>query len=150
MLTEVQRQQTLAAMGIDVYVARTVGAASSTPEATHVDLVVVCAAAVAHAAATQCLRRALPLALRCAPVRIAWISTATDGALGPVPDAAAYLALGQTLTHALAEHAATAQQNNAVIAVADEPAIGLRDSLSRRALWQILKPIARALRTATE
>lgn len=145
MLTEAQRQQTLAAMGIDVYVARTTVAASLAPAASAADVIVICTPATAQAAPTQCLRRALPLALRCAPARIAWINTAADGTFAPVPNAAAYLALGQTLSHALAEHVATTQQNNAIVAVADEPAVGLRDALSRRALWQILKPIARAL-----
>ena len=150
MLTEAQRRQALAAMGIDVYVVRTAVAVSSALAATDTDVVVVCTPAVAQAKATQCLRRALPLALRCASTRIVWISIAEDGAMGPVPYAAAYLALGQTLTHALAEHVSTAQPNDAVIAVADEPAVGLRDALSRRALWQILKPIARALRAAAD
>ena len=157
MLAEAQRLQTLAAMGIDVYLLRTRGA--GVPEigettlqadapvagasASLPALVVACAQGVD--AATPRLRAALPLALGIAATRIVWIEPDAAGALAAPPAAPAYLALGADLARALGEQLSTMQQRSAVIAVADAPRACLGSGLARRVLWQALKPIARHL-----
>jgi hypothetical protein len=160
MLAEAQRLQTLAAMGIDVYLLRApdaavanvargeiapvsqaaVGGAASAQPA----LVVACARDVdAHA---RRLRASLPLALGIVAGRIVWIEPDATGALPAPPTAPAYLALGADLARVLGEQLSTMQQMSAVIAVADAPNACLGSGLARRALWQALKPIARHLR----
>ena len=159
MLAETQRLQTLAAMGIDVYLLRTsgVGAASridneTAPSQTSVEpsmsgaiaLIVACAHGVdSH---SVYLRKVLPLALGMAASRIVWIEPDATGALAAPPPAAAYLALGTELARTLGEQLSTMQQMSSVIAVADAPHACLGNGLARRALWQALKPIARHLR----
>jgi len=60
----------------------------------------------------------------------------------------AYLALGAEMPRALGANLSTMQQMAATIAAADEPRASLRSGLSKRALWQALKPLARQLRGA--
>lgn len=162
MLAEAQRLQTLAAMGIDVYLLRTrdagVPAVANTAFATDSPvgdsksalpaLVVACARSVD--ADTPRLRAALPLALGICAARIVWIEPDAAGALASPPSAPAYLALGADLAHALGEQLSTIQQMSAVIAVADAPRACLGNGLARRALWQALKPIARRLQRGTD
>lgn len=159
MLAEAQRLQTLAAMGIDVYLLRARGAASESAQplqALDADaisatpaLVVACAhSGNADTHATR-LRMALPLALGISPSRIVWIEPDASGAL-MLPAAVAYLALGTELAQALGGQLSTMQQSSAVIAVADAPRACLGNALARRALWQALKPIARHLRRSTD
>jgi hypothetical protein len=161
MLAEAQRLQTLAAMGIDVYMLRTRGAGVPALGASAVQaeapvaganalpaLVVACAQGVdAH---TPRLRASLPLALGIAAARIAWIEPDDAGALSAPPAAPAYLALGADLARALGEQLSTMQQMSAVIAVADAPRACLGSGLARRALWQALKPIARHLQRSAD
>lgn len=159
MLADAQQLQTLAAMGIDVYLLRTssVCTASSieneaAPPPMSVEqslsdgvaLIVACA----HGADPRgaYLRRALPLALGIASSRIVWIEPDASGKLAVPQAAAAYLALGAELARALGEQLSTMQQMSSVIAVADAPHACLDNGLARRALWQALKPIARHLR----
>ncbi len=151
---EAQRLAMLEAMGIDVYVLRThadmpVVTASETAQASSegADLVVVCARAAKGDAHVARLRACLPQAIGLVPSRILWIEPDAVGELTAPPPARAYLLLGGALTRALGLHLSTTQQNTPVIAVADEPAASLRDGLSKRALWQALKPVARTLRT---
>jgi hypothetical protein len=157
MLAEAQRLQTLAAMGIDVYLLRTQGAAVAGEAALQAQpaadantllpaLVVACAPGVDEH--TPRLRAALPLALGISAARIVWIEPDVAGALAP-PPSPAYLALGADLARALGEQLSTMQQISAVIAVADAPRACLGNGLARRALWQTLKPIARHLRGST-
>ena len=161
MLAEAQRLQTLAAMGIDVYLLRTCGAgAPAVGETLQVEvsvaganaslpaLVVACAHGVD--ADTPRLRAALPLVLGIAAARIVWIEPDRAGALAAPPAAPTYLALGADLARALGEQLSTMQQMSAVIAVADAPRACLGSGLARRALWQALKPIARHLQRGAD
>jgi hypothetical protein len=162
MLAEAQRLQTLAAMGIDVYLLRTRGAgvpavanaalATDSPvgdsKSVLPALVVACARSVDADTHTPRLRAALPLALGISAARIVWIEPGAAGSLGVPPAAPAYLALGADLARALGEQLSTMQQKSAVIAVADAPSACLGNGLARRALWQALKPIARHLQRA--
>lgn len=152
MLEPRQRQAMLAAMGIDVYLLRqdasgTADAAPAAPSAgDDAGLVVACAHRSGDDAHAARLRRLLPLALGVDAARVHWIEADAAGQLAPVPAARAYLALGAEMPRALGVQLSTKQQMSATIAAADGAAASLRDGLSRRALWQALKPLARALR----
>ena len=74
--------------------------------------------------------------------RIRWIGAES----GDVPRAAAYLVLGAALAREFGANVPAAQQQAAVIAVADEPAASFAGGVAKRALWQSLKPIARRAR----
>jgi hypothetical protein len=157
MLAEAQRLQTLAAMGIDVYLLRTRGAGipADGKNALQAEAPVAGASALLPALVVACaqgvdadtprLRATLPLALGIAAVRIVWIEPDAAGALAAPPAAPTYLALGADVARALGEQLSTMQQMSAVIAVADAPRACLGNALARRALWQALKPIARHL-----
>jgi DNA polymerase III psi subunit len=155
MLAEAQRLQTLAAMGIDVYLLRTRSCAvvgepalslhAPVAGANAASLAVVFACARGDDADTPRLRAALPLALGISATRITWIEPDAVGALASPPSAPAYLALGADVARALGAQLSTMQQNSAVIAVADAPRACMSNGLARRALWQALKPIARRL-----
>jgi hypothetical protein len=156
MLEAGQRRSVLAAMGIDVYLLRGGGvsatpdvpaAASAQPRKTETALVVACMQDAGSDPGMMRLRGLLPLALGIDAARICWIEADRGGNLPPPPEAGAYLALGAETPRALGAHLSTKQQMSAVIAAADAPALSLRDGLSRRALWQALKPLARQLRT---
>ena len=150
MLAEAQRRSVLTAMGIDVYLLRggtahapaTTGAGAAPQEAA--GLIVACAGGDEGGSAR--LRNLLPLALGIEPGRVRWIEADARGNLPEVPNAAAYLALGAAMPRALGAHLSTMQQNSATIAAADDATLSLRDALSKRALWQALKPLARRLR----
>ena len=159
MLDELQRRELLHAMGIDVYRWRdgalaegsTQSASSSAPAPTQSDagglaLVIACPADHNRDAAAGRLRALLPLALGVPDEHIRWISADPRGALPEPPAARAYLALGREMPRALGANLSTMQQMSALIAAADEPAASLRNGLSKRALWQALKPLARQLR----
>ena len=162
MLAEAQRLQTLAAMGIDVYLLRTRGAAvgeaaaeagaplqAPLADANAGSLALVVACAQSGDADTPRLRAALPLVLGISATRIVWMEPDAVGALASPPPAPAYLALGADIARALGEQLSTMQQNSAVIAVADSPRACMSRGLARRALWQALKPIARQLHGTT-
>jgi hypothetical protein len=153
MLAEAQRLQTLAAMGIEVYLLRAHGAAvvgetalQAQAPAADANMLPALVVACAADAATPRLRAALPLALGISTARIVWIEPDAAGAFVSPPPSPAYLALGADLARALGEQLSTMQQMSAVIAVADAPRACLGNGLARRALWQALKPIARHLR----
>jgi len=150
MLAEAQRRGVLSAMGIDVYLLRG-GAAhahaatgADAPQQAAAELIVVCARA--DEGGTARLRNLLPLALGVELGRVRWIEADARGNLPEVPNAPAYLALGAAMPRALGANLSTMQQNSATIAAADDATLSLRDSLSKRALWQALKPLARRLR----
>ena len=152
MLAEAQRRAVLATMGIDVYLLRARAAPAAAAAIAHADgarLVVACGRAASASPHGASLRRLLPLALGMPAACLHWIEADASGALPEVPDAPAYLALGAEMPRALGAHLSTVQQKSAAIAAADAPAHSLRDGLSRRALWQALKPLARRLREAT-
>jgi hypothetical protein len=153
-IDETRRRELLQAMGVDVYLLRSsqvgavvvgegIEAASVSPEPNDLDLVVASAADAARDPAAQRLRALLPLALGLPAERIRWITAAAGGVLPDPPAARAYLALGADMPRALGANLSTMQQMSVTLAAADEPASSLRDGLSRRALWQALKPLAR-------
>ena len=139
MLADDRRHALLSAMGVDVYVLRT--AAESVD--TSADWLVV-AATDDTQKSTQCaqLRKTLPSMLGVPVGRIRWIGAES----GDVPRAAAYLVLGAALAREFGANVPAAQQQAAVIAVADEPAASFAGGVAKRALWQSLKPIARRAR----
>lgn len=149
MLAEAQRRGMLAEMGIDVYLLRAAAPAPAAPDKAVGDgaaLVVACPTGTAASPHGASLRKVLPFALGIAAERVRWIEADAAGALPEAPDAPGYLALGAEMPRALGAHLSTMQQNAATIAAADAPAHSLRDGLSKRALWQALKPLARRLR----
>jgi len=151
MLDPRQRHEMLAAMGIELYVLRDVaaphtGVPDSAGAEQALDVVVASAVDAGGDAAAQRLRSLLPLALGTSAERIRWLLADSGGQLPEPPTARAYLALGHDMPRALGANLSTQQQMAATIAAADEPAASLRDALSKRALWQALKPLARQLR----
>ncbi len=155
MLAEVQpdsrRRELLVAMGIDVYVLR--GSESALSRASKTSVAsewLVVAAGEAAMKSTQCaqLRKALPAAVGISADRIRWLTADESASFDSVPAARAYLVLGSALARSLGAHLSAKQQNASVIAVADEPAHSYSSAMSKRALWQTLKPIARRIRVA--
>jgi hypothetical protein len=147
MLAEAQRRDMLAAMGIDIYVLRATSAAKTEVAATDGEWLVVAASDLVMKS-PQCahLRKSLPTILGMAADRIRWLVADAGNSFDSVPLAHAYLVLGAALARSLGAHLSATQQNTSVIAVADEPSISFVDSMSKRALWQTLKPIARRSR----
>jgi hypothetical protein len=149
MLAESQRRQMLAAMDIDVYVLREVQAvrAESRAPKSHGAWLIVAVSDVAMKS-TQCaqLRKSLPSLVGLTDDRVRWIVADEASSFDTVPSAEAYLVLGAALARSLGAQLSATQQNAAVIAVADEPAISFGTAMSKRALWQTLKPIARRAR----
>jgi hypothetical protein len=140
MLAETRRDL-LSAIGVDVYVLRTARAPVATEDAG-ADWLIVAASAETQKS-TQCaqLRKTLPAMLGVPAERIRWIADAAD-----VPRASAYLVLGASLAREFGANMPAAQQQAAVIAVADEPSASFAGGIPKRALWQSLKPIARHAR----
>jgi hypothetical protein len=144
-------------MGIDVYALRApaqtlrTGSTASThpgplPSATQ--LVVVCAHGVRGAAHLTRLFAQLPQTLGIASAAVAWLEADVHGALAAPPGAPAYLVLGADMARALGVHLSTMQQNTSAIAVTSEPSRLPGSAMEKRALWQVLKPLARQLRAA--
>jgi hypothetical protein len=151
MLAESQRRQMLAAMDIDVYVLRDVQAVRAESRAPCPDGAwLIVAASDAAMKSIQCaqLRKALPFMLGLTDDRVRWVVAEDASSSESIPSANAYLVLGAALARSLGAQLAASQQNAAVIAVADEPGISFGTAMSRRALWQTLKPIARRAREA--
>jgi len=135
MLAEATRLSVLQAMGIEVYHLRAV-AAPVHMRAHDAKIVVVGAAAVPGR-----LRMQLPGALGVAAERVHWYEVDAS-----VPDdAAGYVVIGTEAARALGVQLSTMQQNTAIIAATAEPAALLHDGAAKRALWQVLKPVARRL-----
>jgi DNA polymerase III psi subunit len=149
MLAEPQRRDLLAAMGIDVYVLRTAQAAMtpSTAAVSDGEWLIV-AASDAAMKSIQCaqLRKSLPSIIGVASDKVRWIVAESANSFDSVPLARAYLVLGAALARSLGAHLSAKQQNDALFAFADEPAISLNNTMAKRALWQTLKPIARRAR----
>ena len=154
MLAETQRSDMLAAMGIDVYLLRARTQATASPAtsvaAVDADLVVACALTATASAYAVRLRELLPHTLGIEPSRICWIEADVVGAFASPPSAHAYLLLGAPLLRTFGVHLSTMRQNTVVIAVADEPETSLRNGLAKRALWHVLKPVARCLRAPAD
>ena len=134
MLAEAQRVSMLRTMGIEVYRLRAV--AAPVPRRAADVVVVATLDAVSPRLCAQ-----LPRALGVPAERVRWCdigASAPDGAAG-------YVVIGTEAARALGVQLSTMQQNTAIIAATAEPAMLLRDGAAKRALWQILKPLARRL-----
>ncbi len=111
-------------------------------------LAVVCARGVRADARLARLFKHLPQTLSVAAAAIDWLEAGSDGELADAVDASAYLVLGAAMARALGVQLSTMQQNTATIAVTAEPALLPGAAADKRALWQVLKPVARRLRGA--
>jgi DNA polymerase III psi subunit len=151
MLDESSRLQVLAALGIDVYRLRTVGAQD--PESDSVlalghsaRLAVACAGTARRDAR---LARRIDLAIRAIGVdsaQVAWAESAAGATFDSMPPADAYLLCGAAAARVCSALLPLDRQNSSAIAVSAEPAEWMRDGNAKRALWQALKPLARSLR----
>lgn len=65
-----------------------------------------------------------------------------------VPPAQAYLVFGEAQAHALGRSLPAARMHQAVIVLADEPALVLTSAGAKRRLWSALRSVRRALATA--
>jgi len=140
MLAEAQRLSLLQAMGIDTYCLRKADAVVPARAEGIVDAVVVIGK---RNAISLRLHAQLPRALGVAAERVQWC----DVAAAHLPEnAAAYVVIGTEAARALGVQLSTMQQNATVIAATAEPPALLSDGAAKRALWQILKPVARRLR----
>lgn len=170
-MLDARRQQLLEAMGVTLYRRRgaevpaspaTSDAASSRVPApaptrdapaqphahTHVPArdhaqapVLVIVGARADRAHADTLARALALT----PARFAWIDASAERLDATPPEAAAYLALGAAFARPLGAELPTTVQQSAQIVVTSAPQ-EWRSAAAKRALWQVLKPLRRALR----
>jgi hypothetical protein len=155
-----ERLRLLQAMGVDVYVARSrdVIANERAPQAaaaaeaamdsvaTRVHLVAVCARGVRDQPRLAALLGQLPRTLGISAASIHWLEADAQGALASPLEAPAYLVFGAPMARALGVQLSTMQQNSSVIAVTAEPAQLPGTALDKRALWQVLKPLAQRLR----
>ena len=144
MLAEAQRLSVLHAMGIDVYRLRAPDApASASARDDAADAGATVAVIGKRDAIPARLQAQLPRALGVANERVHW----GDVTAAHLPEnAAAYVVIGTEGARALGVQLSTMQQNATLIAATAEPAVLLRDGAAKRALWQILKPVARRLR----
>jgi hypothetical protein len=139
MQAEARRRELLGALGIDLYVPRAVPKAGRAAM-----LLVVCAEADARTSDALHLRRILPNALGVEASCILWMSPEATA----LPPAVACLVLGARPPGVHDAQLSTMRQNGEMIAVADKPDACLGSPVAKRALWQILKPVARRLRGA--
>jgi hypothetical protein len=160
MLDDGRRLEALAAIGIDVYRLRPAGSADvasatapalperSTSAAGPARLVVAGAHGAGRDPGFARLLSQLLHALDVADAVIRRIETAADGSLAELPDAPAYLMIGTPAARACSAQLSIEQQNAATLVVIDgDPARLPRDAGGKRTLWQLLKPLARRLRT---
>jgi apolipoprotein N-acyltransferase len=163
MLDESRRLQVLAAMGVDVYHLRGVadGASTAAPASTalpatsrhaavdvaSVGVVVVCPRGARADPRLARLFAQLPFVLGIGAARLTWVEMSADGALDALPVAPGYLLVGSSAARACAARLSLTRQNQATIAVCAEPQELLAGAQARRVLWQVLKPLARRLRT---
>jgi hypothetical protein len=156
-----ERLQVLHAMGVDIYVARirdvsgsgpvqqVAPAADAPPEqrAADVQLVAVCARGLRDQPRMAALLKQLPHALGIRAASIHWLEADEQGALASPIDAPGYLVFGATMARALGIQLSTMQQNSCVIAVTAEPSRLPGTAMDKRALWQVLKPLAQRLQS---
>ncbi|TLY51014.1 MAG: hypothetical protein E6K53_08650 [Gammaproteobacteria bacterium] len=114
--------------------------ASQTP-----NLCIVCAHGVRRDARLARLFAQITRALALDPSGADWLEADAAGTLPAPPAVPAYLVLGAGIASALGAQLSTAQQNAAVIAVSADVASLSGGAAGKRALWQVLKPIARRL-----
>lgn len=68
-----------------------------------------------------------------------------DQLAGPLPEARAYLVLGQAQAHALGRSLSAELLQRAQIVLADEPARVLSEAQAKQTLWRALRTVRRAL-----
>ena len=156
MLDDSSRLRVLAEMGIDVYRLRTApGVAPVLAPAESVTdpavdpsdrVIVVSSPGVRADARVSMLLQQLPRALGISVSALAFIDADNDGRVAALPEAPAYLLLGAACAKACAAHLTLPQLDAATLAVIAEPRDSLRDASGKRALWQMLKPLARRMR----
>jgi hypothetical protein len=141
------RLSLLEAMGIDVYAlrARAAAPASAPAQRTQPRVAVVCARGIRADARLARVFKHLPQTLGVAPAAIEWLEADADGKLAVATEAIAYLVFGAAMARALGVQLSTMQQNTAAIAVTADPALLPGTAADKRALWQVLKPLARRL-----
>ena len=77
--------------------------------------------------------------------------TAREGQLpSPVPEARAYLVLGEAQAHALGRALSAGAMERAQIVLADEPRLLLGHADAKRRLWSALRNVRRALAAGTD
>jgi hypothetical protein len=139
MLAEAQRASMLQVMGIDVYRLRVTAAPAAEAARTHAAAIVVIGA---NAAVPAHFKLQLPRALGTSAPCVHWCDISAKIA----DDAAGYVAIGTEAARALGAQLSTMQQNRSIIATTAEPPALLCSGAAKRALWQVLKPVARRLR----
>ena len=156
MLDDGARLRVLAEMDIEVYRLRSApapAALAATTETladpdTAARLIVVCARGMRVEARTALLLKLLPHALGIARSALALVDADGEGQVAALPQAPAFLLLGNACAAACAAHLTLAELDAATLAVIAAPDDALRDAPAKRALWQMLKPLARRLRAA--
>ena len=163
-MMDARRLAMLEAMGVEVLALRTLSDAHAHENARAVDVVaaetapasksasvdsavvcMVCRHGVRKDARLARLFVQIARALALAPAAIDWLEADTAGTLPAPREVAAYLVLGAAIAPAMGAQLSTAQQNAAVIAVSADIADLPGGAAGKRALWQVLKPIARRL-----
>jgi hypothetical protein len=147
MLAEAQRLTLLQAIGIDVYRLRAAAAPElqrDVVEATAVPIRVLVICPRAERAGLARFAAQLPNALGLPAAQMRWRDA--EDATGSL-EATAYVALGTEAARALGVQLSTMQQNRTVIATTSEPAALLRGAAAKRALWHVLKSVARSVRS---
>jgi hypothetical protein len=109
-------------------------------------VVAVCARGVRAELRIARLFANLPRALGIAPSLLTWVEMSADETLPALPDVTCYLFVGTATARVCAAQLSLTQQNQATIAVCAEPQELLAGAPARRALWQVIKPLARRLR----
>lgn len=155
-MMDARRHAMLEAMGVEVLALRTRvdahadacmsadDAIASPPAGGHARLCIVCAHGVRSEPRLARLLAQIARALTLAPAAIGWIEASASGSLPAPPAAPAYLVLGAAIAPRFGAQLSTTQQNAAVIAVSEAATLP-GAAAGKRALWQVLKPIARRL-----
>lgn len=146
------RARVLRALGVTPWIRREAPLAAGQPQpqrAVSASDGVDCVVVLPHGCSTReldLLGRALA-ACGAALARAARV-TVSDGGLVAVPEAAAYLVLGEAQAHALGRELPAGVMQRALIVLADEPALLLTRADAKRRLWSALRSLRRALATA--
>ncbi|WP_158752779.1 hypothetical protein [Dyella sp. S184] len=152
------RARVLRALGMTPWVRRvmpavaagTVGPMTITNAATNKAAGVVCVVVLPEGCSTReldLLGRALS-ACGATWARAARVTVSGGQLAANVPEARAYLVLGEAQAHALGRTLPAAVMQAAQIVLADEPALVLTSAGAKRRLWSALRSLRRALATA--
>ena len=151
-VTASHRARVLRALGVTPWIRREAPLAAGQPPpqlAVSASDGAACVVVLPHGCSTReldLLGRALA-ACGAALARAARI-TVSGGGLPGVPEAAAYLVLGEAQAHALGRALPAGVMQRALIVLADEPALLLTRADAKRRLWSALRSLRRALAVA--